>query len=121
MRWLFFIGAWRNLNCRNPCCIFTATLSDLESHLSRLRQFEPDLVVDMIPFREEEAQRVRWFKGTARRGLILSSADVYLGYGRLWNTEPLIQHTFSRIHQLRTATFTDPAMDDEIRLASSCS
>jgi len=42
----------------------------------------------MVPFREEDAQRVKAFKGVARSAVVISSGDVYRAFGRIWRTEP---------------------------------
>jgi len=53
-----------------------------------LRALSPEVVLDMVPFREEDARRVKGFKGVARRVVAISSGDVYRAFGRLWRTEP---------------------------------
>jgi len=58
------------------------------SHLDALRALSPEIVLDMVPFREEDAQRVKAFKGVARRVVAISSGDVYRAFGRIWRTEP---------------------------------
>lgn len=62
--------------------------SALPDHLGGLRDFWPEVVLDMVPFRREEGRRVRAFKGVARRVVVLSSADVYRAFGRIHRTEP---------------------------------
>ena len=62
--------------------------ADFASHADALRRLEPEVVLDMVPFRAEDAQRVLAFAGVARRAVVLSSCDVYLAYGRLVRTEP---------------------------------
>jgi nucleoside-diphosphate-sugar epimerase len=62
--------------------------ANFPNHLDELRQLSPEVVVDMVPFRAEDAERVRAFKGTARRVVVVSSGDVYRAYGRLSRTEP---------------------------------
>src|SRR5205823_3729554 len=53
------------------------------------RRFDPDVVLDMIPMAESEAQAVMTMcTGIARRVVAISSADVYRAYGRLHGTEP---------------------------------
>ncbi|MBV9957638.1 MAG: NAD-dependent epimerase/dehydratase family protein [Acidobacteria bacterium] len=64
---------------------------DFESfadHVASLRALAPQVVLDMRPFREEDAERVKAFKGVARRAVVISSGDVYRAFGRLWRTEP---------------------------------
>ena len=56
--------------------------------LENLRALSPDVIVDMVPFREEDAQRLKSFKGVARRVIAISSGDVYRAFGRIWRTEP---------------------------------
>jgi nucleoside-diphosphate-sugar epimerase len=57
-------------------------------YLDELKRFSPEVVLDMVPFREEDAARVKAFAGVARRVVVISSQDVYRAYGRLWRTEP---------------------------------
>ncbi|MGH9969629.1 MAG: NAD-dependent epimerase/dehydratase family protein [Pyrinomonadaceae bacterium] len=57
-------------------------------HLDELKQLSPEVVLDMVPFREEDADRVKAFAGVARRVVVISSQDVYRAFGRLWRTEP---------------------------------
>jgi nucleoside-diphosphate-sugar epimerase len=63
-------------------------LEQFAEHLPELRVLEPEIVVDMIPYRAEHGPRVRQFAGVARRGVVLSSADVYLAYGRIDGSAP---------------------------------
>ena len=53
-----------------------------------LRALEPEVVVDMTPFVRADSRRLMMFKGIARRGVAISSADVYRAFGRLWRSEP---------------------------------
>lgn len=57
-------------------------------YANALRARSPEVVIDMVPFREEDAQRLLAFKGAARRVVTLSSCDVYRAFGRLTRTEP---------------------------------
>jgi nucleoside-diphosphate-sugar epimerase len=53
-----------------------------------LRRFEPDIVLDMIPVTEQDAQEVMsTFKSIARRVVAISSQDVYRAFGRVNNKE----------------------------------
>ncbi|MGM0790729.1 MAG: SDR family oxidoreductase [Bacillota bacterium] len=64
-------------------------ISEINDHKDELRGFRPDVVLDMIPFTEKHAETVRdIFEGTADRLVAISSADVYLSFGRLLGTEP---------------------------------
>ena len=57
-------------------------------YLDQLKRISPEVVLDMVPFREEDADRVKAFAGVARRVVVISSQDVYRAFGRLWRTEP---------------------------------
>jgi nucleoside-diphosphate-sugar epimerase len=57
-------------------------------HLDELKRLSPEVVLDMVPFREEDANRVKAFAGVARRVVVISSQDVYRAFGRIWRTEP---------------------------------
>lgn len=68
-------------------------LGDRRDHLAdfaeTFRRFEPDVVVDMIPITERDAQMVvGTFKGMTYRVVAISSQDVYRAYGRVNGTEP---------------------------------
>lgn len=55
----------------------------------QLRAFEPDVVLDMIPITEADAQTVvDLFHGVAQRIVAVSSADVYRAYARVNGLEP---------------------------------
>src|SRR5262249_21512873 len=61
-------------------------------HLSAFRsefsRFAPQVVIDLIAYREQEAlDLVRVFRGIARRIVVLSSMDVYRAYGCLRRTD----------------------------------
>ena len=57
---------------------------DLPAFLDQLKGLQPQVVLDMIAYNEEEALTVvRTFKGLAERVVALSSADVYRAYGYL--------------------------------------
>lgn len=62
--------------------------ASFDTHLGDLKRFSPEVVLDMVPFREEDADRVKAFAGVVRRVVVISSQDVYRAYGRLWRTEP---------------------------------
>jgi nucleoside-diphosphate-sugar epimerase len=54
-----------------------------------LGKVRPDIVLDMIPRDERDAEGVmETFRGVARRVVAVSSQDVYRAYGRLIGTEP---------------------------------
>jgi nucleoside-diphosphate-sugar epimerase len=56
--------------------------------VDELRALDPDVVVDMRAYVREDARRVLDFKGVAKRAVVVSSADVYLAFGRVHGTEP---------------------------------
>lgn len=61
---------------------------ELSSFAAEFKATAPDVVLDMIPFTEEDARNLmRVFKGVARRVVAISSADVYRAYGRLLRLE----------------------------------
>lgn len=62
--------------------------SEFANHVDQLRALSPEVVLDMVPFREEDAQRLKSFEGVARRVVAISSGDVYRAFGRIWRTEP---------------------------------
>ena len=53
----------------------------IEDHADELRSFDPEVVLDMIPMNERDAQGVvEVFRDAARRIVAISSADVYRAY-----------------------------------------
>ncbi|OGO53217.1 MAG: NAD-dependent dehydratase [Chloroflexi bacterium RBG_16_68_14] len=61
----------------------------LGEFMEEFRRLAPDVVLDMVPFTQRDAQVVvATFLGVARRLVALSSQDVYRAYGRFHGTEP---------------------------------
>jgi nucleoside-diphosphate-sugar epimerase len=61
---------------------------ELLSFAEDFQRVQPDVVLDMIPYMEEEAHALlRVFTGVARRVVAISSADVYRAYGLLLRLE----------------------------------
>ena len=73
-----------------PCCVthIHGDFARYSEHAEELRRLSPEVVVDMVPFGEEDAERLLAFRGIANRVVGISSQDVYRGYGRLCRTEP---------------------------------
>jgi nucleoside-diphosphate-sugar epimerase len=59
-----------------------------EEYVAELRSLAPDVVVDMLAYVREDVRRIHDFTGVARRAVVVSSADVYLAFGRIHRTEP---------------------------------
>ena len=60
---------------------------ELGQHLPELG--EPDVVIDMVPFiAKSGGHGVLQFKGIARRGVVITSCDVYRAFARFWRSEP---------------------------------
>src|SRR4051794_33220325 len=62
--------------------------ADFDRYVDRLRAFEPEIVIDALAVRPEDASRVGAFARTASHAVVLSSADVYRAFGRIWRSEP---------------------------------
>jgi nucleoside-diphosphate-sugar epimerase len=61
--------------------------SELDRHLAELG--DPDVVIDMVPYiAKSGGLGVLRFKGIARRGLVITSCDVYRAFARFWRSEP---------------------------------
>jgi nucleoside-diphosphate-sugar epimerase len=60
---------------------------EFERHAPELRELEPDVVLDMVPFTRSDVSRVRAFRGVADRAVLVSSGDVYRAFGRGHGTE----------------------------------
>ena len=65
-----------------------ADLAAFAEHADDLHALRPDVVLDMVALRREDANRVLSFAGIAKRVVVASSVDVYRAYGRLWRTDP---------------------------------
>lgn len=67
----------------------TSDRNHIEDYCREFQRFEPEVVLDMIPFNESEAKRtLAVFEGMTDRIVVISSADVYRAYGRLVELEP---------------------------------
>ena len=61
---------------------------DLPTSRSDFRSFTPDVVLDVIPYTERDAEvLVEAFRDITQRIVVLSSMDVYAAYGRLRRSE----------------------------------
>jgi nucleoside-diphosphate-sugar epimerase len=61
---------------------------DLSTLLSDFIKFAPDVVLDMIPYVEQDAVTlIDTFRGMAKRVVAISSMDVYAAYGRFRRSE----------------------------------
>jgi NAD-dependent epimerase/dehydratase family protein len=62
---------------------------ELEERLPELSDPAPDVVIDMVPYiAKSGGHGVLKFKGIARRGLVVTSCDVYRAFARFWRSEP---------------------------------
>ncbi|MBD3335909.1 MAG: NAD-dependent epimerase/dehydratase family protein [Candidatus Eisenbacteria bacterium] len=63
--------------------------SHFAAYRSELRDWKPDVVLDMVCLTAKDAQiLLDTFRGRAWRAVVISSQDVYRAYGRLIGTEP---------------------------------
>ncbi len=61
----------------------------LAEHQEELKQLQPDVVLDMAAFTQQDAlATANAFRGIARRLVVISSQDVYRAYGRFHQSEP---------------------------------
>jgi nucleoside-diphosphate-sugar epimerase len=58
------------------------------SHLEELLAFAPDVVLDTVPYRDKNGLGISHFAGVAQRGVVVTSADVYRAFARIWGSEP---------------------------------
>lgn len=78
--------------------------ADLLSFKDRFLSFSPDVVIDMIPYSENDAKQLAGtFHGLVKRIVIVSSCDVYRAYDRLWKvfTDQLIPTPLDEKSDLR--------------------
>ena len=86
---------------------------ELASFAGAFAALAPQVVLDMIPFNEQEARElVRVFKGVAERLVAISSMDVYRAYGGLLRLEEYVPETLpiDEDAPLRTALFARRAL-----------
>jgi nucleoside-diphosphate-sugar epimerase len=61
---------------------------DLSTFVADFKKFAPDVVLDMIPYIEQDALTlIDTFRGMAKRVVAISSMDVYAAYGRFRRSE----------------------------------
>jgi nucleoside-diphosphate-sugar epimerase len=61
---------------------------DLSTFVADFKKFAPDVVLDMIPYVEQDAfTLIETFRGMAKRVVAISSMDVYAAYGRFRRSE----------------------------------
>jgi nucleoside-diphosphate-sugar epimerase len=66
-----------------------ADRAQLPAFRNEFQRLTPDIVLDMIPFLEQDAQTVvETFQGIAQRVVAISSCDVYRAFGRILASEP---------------------------------
>jgi nucleoside-diphosphate-sugar epimerase len=65
-----------------------ADVAEVPARAKELRALAPDVILDMLARRLEDAARTMIFRGIAERAVVISSADVYRAFGRIWRTEP---------------------------------
>jgi nucleoside-diphosphate-sugar epimerase len=77
------------MNIMYPVLQIQGDRNSIEDSIEEFKRFAPEVVLDMIPFNENEARRtLAVFEGIAKRIVAISSADVYRSFGRLIGTEP---------------------------------
>ena len=104
---LFHRGNQETELCEKLTCIHADRI-DLVDHAETLRKFTPQVVLDMIPVNEAEAQDTnKVFKGVADRIVGISSQDVYRAYGILIGIEDgsLVPVPISEESPLRNTRF----------------
>jgi nucleoside-diphosphate-sugar epimerase len=78
--------------------------ANLLSFKDKFLSFSPDVVIDMIPYSENDAKQLAdTFRGSVQRIVIISSCDVYCAYDRLWKvfTNKLIPMPLDETSTLR--------------------
>lgn len=62
--------------------------ASLRDHMDEFRSFQPEVVVDLVPFIDKQGHGLAHFVGTARRAVVVTSVDVYRAFARGWGSEP---------------------------------
>lgn len=82
--------------------------TELLSYKDKILAFAPDVVIDMIPYSENDAKLLaNVFRGHIQRIVVISSCDVYRAYDRLWKvfTDKLIPMPLDEASDLRENFF----------------
>lgn len=89
---------------------------EIDGHLSEIDSFNPDAVIDTTQFRTDTTQSVMaTLTGRCERYVLVSSMDVYRGYGILHRTEPGPHQSMpvSETDALRTLPSADQTETDD--------
>jgi nucleoside-diphosphate-sugar epimerase len=97
-------------------------LKDLKQFRDRFLDLKPDVVVNMLCFTAQAASEfVSLVQGNTGRVVVISSADVYLAFGRLHRTEPgpILPMPLKETSALRTTDLPGGPEYDKISVESS--
>lgn len=64
------------------------SFESFSEHLEELHAFAPEVVIDMVPYRDKNGQGSSHFAGVAERAVVVTSGDVYRAFARIWGSEP---------------------------------
>jgi nucleoside-diphosphate-sugar epimerase len=93
--------------CQKLTCVH-ADRTDIVDHAETLWKYAPQVVLDMIPINQADAQAInKVFKGVAERIVGISSQDVYRAYGIILGIEdePLVPVPLTENSPLRSIRF----------------
>jgi nucleoside-diphosphate-sugar epimerase len=62
--------------------------ASLPDRMDAIRAFGPEVVIDTVPFHDKSGHGVVHFEGVADRAVVITSADVYRAFARVWGSEP---------------------------------
>jgi len=88
-------------------------------HHDEFRRFAPEVVLDMVPYIDKHGHGVLHLRGIARRAVVITSADVYRAFARLWRSElgppdpvPLTEESPLRARRAPDASNEDRGFDN---------
>ena len=83
-------------------------------HLSELRAFAPDIVIDTVPYRDKNGQGISHFSDLAQRAVVITSGDVYRAFARIWGSEPGHPDAVPLTEESPLREQPSPDLDEEI-------
>jgi nucleoside-diphosphate-sugar epimerase len=62
--------------------------ADFSACVPQLTQRRPEVVIDVVPYRDKAGHGVQHFRGVAKRAVVVTSGDVYRAFAVLHGSEP---------------------------------
>ena len=88
--------------------------SSFREYVEELLAFEPEVVVDLVPFIDKQGHGLAYFDGVARRAVAITSIDVYRAFARCWGSEPGLPDPLPLTEDSPVRHGPSPDLDDTI-------